>query len=60
MKFRYKILEWSLCDYSNKYILAVKITGKDADASTREAGERKKQAIFKKLCTIHWLHKRNK
>ena len=32
---------------------AVKVTGKDADAATREADERNKQAIFKKLCTIH-------
>ena len=56
MKFKYKILKWSLSDYSDEFILAkgaVKVTGKDADAATREADERNKQAIFKKLCTIH-------
>ena len=43
-------MKWSLCDYSDKYILAkgtIKITGKDADTALREADERNKQAIPK-------------
>ena len=43
------MLNSSLCDYSNAYILVkgkITITGAGADAAAREADERKKGVIF--------------
>ena len=62
-KFKTLMLKSSLCDYSDAYILVrrtMAIAGAGDDAAARQADERNKKVIFKKLWAIHKLHKRNK
>ena len=60
------MLKSSLYDYSDAYVLVSgtkRIVGEGAerlDDNAKRLDERNKRVIFKKLCTIHWLHKRNK
>ena len=44
------VLRWSLCDYSDAYILVcgtIKITGEGADGDAKREDERNKEVTFK-------------
>ena len=50
IRFQTTMLKYSLCDYSDAYILvkgAITITGTEADAAARQVDERDKGVIFK-------------
>ena len=57
------MLRSNLCNYADSYILVkgtITITGAGDDAAARQADERNKGVIFKKLCSIYSMHKYNK
>ena len=50
------MLKSCLCDYSDAYMFVkgtITITGAGDDAAAKQADERNKGVIFKKLCSIH-------
>ena len=56
IRFKTTVLKFSLCDYSDGYILVKgTITSTEAgdDAAARQEDERNKGIIFKKLCPIY-------
>ena len=57
------MLRSNLCDYPDAYILVkgtITITGAGDDDAAKQADERNKGVIFKKLCTIYLMLKQNK
>ena len=57
------ILMSNLCNHADAYILVkgtITITGAGDDDAAKQADERNKGVIFKKLCTIYLMHKQNK
>ena len=57
------ILRSNLCNHADAYILVkgtITITGAGDDDAAKQADERNKGIIFKKLCTIYLMHKQNK
>ena len=57
------ILRSNLCNHADAYILVkgtITITGAGDDDAAKQADERNKGVIFKKLCTIYLMHKQNK
>ena len=59
IKFKTPMLESSLCDYSDAYILA-KGTISIAPDVGANPNNSNKEIVFKILCSIYWLHKWNK
>ena len=61
IKFKTAMFKASLCNYNNPYIL-VKGTSSVANMTARAVtiNNHKKKLMFKKLCPIYWLDKRNK
>ena len=63
IKFKTTMLRSNLCDYADAYILVkgtITITGAGDNDAAKQADERNKGVIFKKLCTIYLMHKQNK
>ena len=57
------ILRSNLCNHADAYILVkgtITITGAGDDDAAKQADERNKGVIFKKLCTIYLMLKQNK
>ena len=57
------ILMSNLYNHADAYILVkgtITITGAGDDDAAKQADERNKGVIFKKLCTIYLMHKQNK
>ena len=56
IRFKTTMLKSCLCDYSDAYMFVkgtITITGAGDDAAAKQADERNKGVIFKKLCSIH-------
>ena len=56
IRFKTTMLKSRLCDYSDAYMFVkgtITITGAGDDAAAKQADERNKGVIFKKLCSIH-------
>ena len=54
------MIGWNLCHYSDVYIFVngtIAILGERADDAAKLTEERNEEVIFKKLCTIYWMHK---